>query len=167
MKITSNQVRFFYYAYFLENFILEKLVEKEVTKDYRLYDCSYLLNEDNLNSLDSIKNNLKSENSSLFRMRNVSGFNIFGTLLEDLIREEKERIKIVYKANYDQYSRFNYMKAPGGEGLELIDKESLDRSGKVINFMVKSLGKNFLMGKELMNIALPININDERTMLEV
>lgn len=151
----------------IENFAFEKFTLKEETKDFRLYECSYVLNEENLNSLDSIKNNLKSENSAIFSMRNVSEFNVFGTLLEDLIKEEKSRDKIVYRANYDEYSRFNYMKSPGGDGLELIDKESLDRSAKVINFMVKSLGKNFLMGRELMNIALPININDERSMLEM
>lgn len=140
---------------------------KETTSEFRVYECSYELTEDNLSALDSLKNNhLKSEIKG-FRFRNISGMNIFGSLLEELKQEENEKNEIKYRVNYDEYCKFNYMKEPGGQGLELIDKESIDRSNKVLNHMVKSLGKTFFSGREITSIALPVNINDERTMLEL
>lgn len=93
--------------------------------------------------------------------------NIFGNLIEELKSEEIAKTLIKYRINYEEYCKFNYMKEPGGEGLELIDKESIDKTNKVLNFMIKSLGKTFLAGREITSIALPVNINDERTMLEL
>ena len=91
---------------------------------------------------------------------------VFGNVLEELIKKEKESKECNYRVDYTEYSKFNFTKEPGGTGLELIDKESLDRSSRVINFMLKSLGKNFFSGKELTHTSLPVFINDERSMLE-
>lgn len=145
----------------------ESLLLKETTSNFRVYECSYQLTEDNLSALDSLKNNNSKSEVKGFSLRNISGMNIFGSVLEGLKQEENAKTEIKYRVNYDEYCKFNYMKEPGGQGLELIDKESIDRSSKVVNFMIKSLGKTFLSGREITSIALPVSINDERTMLEL
>lgn len=104
---------------------------------------------------------------SMVKFRNLSEMNLFGDMLEGLIKEEKEKQIIDYRINYDEYCKFNYIKSPGGEGLELIDKESIEKANKVINFIISSLGKNFMSGRDITNIALPIFINDDRSMLEL
>lgn len=152
---------------FLESFAYESLVFKETIANLNVYVCSYELTEDNLSALDSLQNNILKREVKAFTLKNISGLNVFGNLIEELKKEEKERTMIRYRIDYDQYCKFHYMKEPGGQGLELIDKESIDRSNKVLNFMIKSLGKTFLSGKEITSIALPVNINDERTMLEM
>lgn len=103
----------------------------------------------------------------LVKFRNLSDINLFGDILEDLIKEEKEKKILDYKVNYDEYCKFSYMKEPGGIGLELIDKESIELGNKVVNFVVSSLGKNFLSGRDFTHVSLPIFINDQRTMLEL
>ena len=92
---------------------------------------------------------------------------MFGDLLEQLIKKEVENPKITYKVNYFDYPKYNYIKEPGDVGLELIDRESNEKSSKVMAFLIKSLGKNFLAGNELTNVSMPIFINDERTLLEI
>lgn len=101
----------------------------------------------------------------MFRFK-ASNSNIVYEYTKDLLTKEIARSEVLYKVNYDEYSRFNYIKEPGGEGMELIDKKCLDKYDKVVSFMLKSIGKNFLAGRDLTKSALPIFINDERTMLD-
>lgn len=146
--------------------MFDSLVLKETLEKTKVYECVYPLTEENLYSFDSIKNNLNKDEKSSFKFRNLENTSIFGDLLTDLIAKEKQKKEITYKVDYFDYMRFNYTKTPGGEGLEIIDQKSLETSGKVINFMLRNLGKNFLAGREITNVAMPININDEKTMLE-
>lgn len=126
------------------------------------------MTEDNLVAIDSLKNNLsKSIQKSKISFKNLDAVNVFGNVLNELILKEKASKECYYRVDYSQYSKFNYVKDFNSTGLELIDKESINRSSKVINFMIKSLGKNFFSGKELTNTSLPIFINDERSLVEL
>lgn len=125
----------------------------------------YELTEDNLAALDTLKNNNKD--ITTFKILNASNMNIYGDVMVDLLKQVKNSKTIEYKKNYDDYSKFNFIKGLGESGLELIDNYALERADKVVGYMIKNLGKNFLSGKNLTQIALPIYINDERTMLEM
>lgn len=130
-----------------------------------LYKGVYELTEDNLGALDTLKNNAKEIN--FFTFLNVSDMNIYGNVLEEIFKKDNDCPYILYKRNYDEYPRFNFMKALGTPGLELIDHLSLEKTDKVVGYMLKNLGKNFLSGKNLTQISLPIYLNDDRTMLEM
>jgi len=146
--------------------ILEfNLLKKGEGNDPSTYIVIYELTEENLTALDTIKNNVKD--TSTFTIKNLTGTNIFGTLLEELLQKVKEEKIIKYRKNYLEYSKYNFMKALNSSGLELIDHISIERTDKVIGFMLRSLGKNFLAGKNLSTIALPIYLNDDRTMLDM
>jgi len=58
------------------------------------------------------------------------------------------------------------MKDYGTEGLEFINQELLKKQRGVLSYMIKKIGSNILTGKSIMNVSLPINIFDSRTMLE-
>jgi hypothetical protein len=141
------------------------LIKEGEGSDPTIYKVIYELTEDNLSALDTIKNNLKD--NTTFTIKNLTGMNIFGTLLEELLQKVKEDKIIKYRRNYLDYSKYNFMKALNTPGLELIDHISIERTDKVIGFLLKSVGKNFLSGKNLSTIALPIYINDDRGMLDM
>ncbi len=115
--------------------------------------------------MDTLKNNNKEVTT--FKILNASNMNIYGDVMVDLFNQVKNSKTIEYKKNYDEYSKFNFIKGLGESGLELIDSYALERADKVVGYMIKNLGKNFLSGKNLTQISLPIYINDERTMLEM
>jgi hypothetical protein len=58
------------------------------------------------------------------------------------------------------------MKDYGTEGLEFINQELLNKQRGVLSYMIKKIGSNILSGKSIMNVSMPINIFDPRTMLE-
>lgn len=133
----------------------------------KIYKCTFDINENNLMAIDTLCNNLsKIDENHFIKFKNLSYNNIFGETLEKLIQKEKKLKIIKYKIKYHEYAKFNYVKEPGGIGLELIDKAAIEASDKVMGSMIKTLGKNILNGKELTSIALPIFINDERSMIE-
>ena len=58
------------------------------------------------------------------------------------------------------------MKGYTKEGLEFINQDILQKQRNVIGHLVKKIGSNFFSGKSIMNISLPIDIFDCRSMLE-
>lgn len=100
-----------------------------------------------------------------FHFRNTNS-NILDPFLKDLVNMEKSLKEIIYSVDYDEYAKFNYIKEYGGDGMELIDKRIIDNYNKVVSFLLKGIGKNFLAGRDLTKTALPIIINDTRTMLD-
>ncbi len=59
------------------------------------------------------------------------------------------------------------MKAYGTEGLEYINQDILKKQRSVMTYMLKKIGANLLSGKSIMNVSLPLNIFDPRSVLEV
>ena len=91
---------------------------------------------------------------------------IFGDYLKELHKKTLENKYVLYKRNYDEYTKFNFMKALGKPGLELIDHNLISRLDKVVGYMVKGVGKTVFSGQNLSQVSIPIFINDERSMLE-
>lgn len=60
-----------------------------------------------------------------------------------------------------------YVKQVGAPGLEFIDEGILAKQRSVLAYMIKTAGMNVLEGKSIMNISLPINISDYRSVTEV
>jgi hypothetical protein len=58
------------------------------------------------------------------------------------------------------------MKSYTKEGLEFINQDLIQKQRGVIGHLIKKIGANFFQGKSIMNISLPINIFDCRSMLE-
>lgn len=82
------------------------------------------------------------------------------------MKEERESKEIILSENYSEYTKYNFLKEPGGKGLQLINQDVLDRQKSVFTHMLSQLGKNFMNRTNLFRIPLPIQINDERTMLQ-
>ena len=134
--------------------------------NHRVYLCTYKINEDNLYAFENIITNTTKADHSLFRFINKE-ISIYGDEVEVLKQAEKSRKIFKYNINYEEYCKFNYMKEPGDSGLELIDKVNLDLANKVVSTLLKTLGKNFLAGRDLTTITTPIFINDERSIMEL
>jgi len=58
------------------------------------------------------------------------------------------------------------MKNYSTEGLEFINQDMIQKQRGVLAHLIKKIGANFFKGKSIMNISLPINIFDCRSMLE-
>ena len=58
------------------------------------------------------------------------------------------------------------MKGYTNKGLEFINQEMIQKQRSVLGHLIKKIGSNFFTGKSIMNISLPINIFDCRTMME-
>ena len=58
------------------------------------------------------------------------------------------------------------MKSYVKDGIEYIDQEIIKKQRGVMGYMVKKIGVNIIMGKGIMNVSLPINIFDYRSLLE-
>ena len=60
----------------------------------------------------------------------------------------------------------NFIRQQGENGIEWIDQEKINKQRNVISYLVSKVGMNILSGNSIMNISLPINIFDERSLLE-
>lgn len=144
---------------------LNEFILKEKKDKTAVYQAAYELTEDNLTNIDYLKN-IDKENK-LFSFKNIGSKDIYGEIYRKLYEETVNTKEIKYSTNYDEYVKYNFIKELGGEGLELIDNQALEKTGKVIGYMAKNFGKNFFAGKNITQISLPIYINDERSALEM
>lgn len=144
---------------------LNEFILKEKKDKIAVYQAAYELTEDNLTNIDYLKN-IDKENK-LFSFKNIGSKDIYGEIYRKLYEETVNTKEIKYSTNYDEYVKYNFIKELGGEGLELIDNQALEKTGKVIGYMAKNFGKNFFAGKNITQISLPIYINDERSALEM
>lgn len=102
----------------------------------------------------------------MFVFKNIGNKDIYGDVLKKLLEEAKNTNEIKFKCNFEEYVKYNFIKELGADGLELIDNQALEKTGKVIGYMIKNLGKNFFTGKNITQVSLPVYINDERSQLE-
>lgn len=78
---------------------------------------------------------------------------------------ENSEIKNEY--DYHKMVKTDFDKVPGAEGFIFNNKEIINKQRAVAGYMVKKLGSNLISGKSIMNISLPINIFDTRSLLNV
>ncbi len=86
--------------------------------------------------------------------------------MEKYLDEQKMNNHIKYNIKYDELIRKNFMKDYGTQGLEFINQELLKKQRGIMTYMIKKIGTNLLNGKSIMNVSLPINIFDQRSILE-
>ena len=60
----------------------------------------------------------------------------------------------------------DYLRRPGEEGLIYLKKDVIEKQRSVCSYLIKKIGSNLMKGKSIMNISLPIDIFDARSLLE-
>ncbi len=86
-------------------------------------------------------------------------------LIIDLNPKEDE--EITYPYQYHNMVTEDYERTPGSEGLIFKNKEVIEKQRAVVGYLMKKIGTNLFTGKSIMNVSLPINIFDVRSLLEV
>lgn len=120
----------------------------------------------NLAALDTLKNeNLVKE--SFFRIVGLRQLDIYGNIYKELLAKERQAREITYEEKYEDFTKFNYIKELGGDGMEMINQQILENQNRVFSYMVSQLGKNFMKGKNLLRIPMPLYVNDKRTALQL
>lgn len=83
------------------------------------------------------------------------------------IPKPKEDDLINYEMEYDKLLIKEYKRELGSDGLVFTNHEVIDKQRAVAGYLVKNIGLNLIKGKSVMNISLPINIFDSRSILEL
>jgi hypothetical protein len=91
------------------------------------------------------------------------------TELENLVQAMtiSEAEKITFPVAYHRMSKDDYDRTLKEPGLIYLDKEVMGHQEKVIGYIIKKIGSNLLSGKSIMDISLPVQIFDKRTLLQV
>ena len=79
----------------------------------------------------------------------------------------KEDELISYNFKYHEHSGRHFIQAIGDQSLKFIEYKTIEKQRGVIKHFLNKIGTNILSGSSIMNVSLPINIFDERSLLEV
>jgi len=79
----------------------------------------------------------------------------------------KENEIIPYNFKYHEHCGSQFIQAAGDDSLKFIEQRTIDKQRGVIKHLLSKIGSNILSGTGIMNVSLPINIFDERSLLEV
>jgi hypothetical protein len=60
-----------------------------------------------------------------------------------------------------------YEKKLGSDGLVFKNLNVIEKQRSVAGYLIKNIGLNLIKGKSIMHVSLPINIFDERSLLEL
>lgn len=60
-----------------------------------------------------------------------------------------------------------YEKKFGSDGMIFRNINVIEKQRAVAGYLIKNIGLNIIKGKSIMNVSLPINIFDERSLLEL
>lgn len=60
-----------------------------------------------------------------------------------------------------------YERKLGADGLVFTNTEVINKQRNVAGYLIKNIGLNLIKGKSIMNVSLPINIFDSRSILEL
>ena len=92
---------------------------------------------------------------------------------ENQIGEDNIHLKLkLYDAipvsrEYERDCELVFTKSFGEEAFVFTDPETLDKQRAVLTHVIKSFGSNLLSGSGIMNVTLPINIFDTRSLLDL
>ena len=84
-----------------------------------------------------------------------------------LAKTFKENDVIEYKLAYEKHIQEHFIRAIGSSGLKFIEEEITSNQRNVIKHFITKIGSNILSGSSIMNVSLPVNIFDQRSLLEV
>jgi hypothetical protein len=74
---------------------------------------------------------------------------------------------ISYDLEYEKILIEQYERKLGTEGLKYLDYNVIEKQRSVAGYLIKTVGMNLIQGKSIMNVSLPINIFDNRSILEL
>ncbi len=75
--------------------------------------------------------------------------------------------EIIYNIPYHEHIDTHFARSKGDEYLIFIDNDTIEKQRNVINHFITKIGSNILSGSGIMNVSLPINIFDQRSLIEV
>ncbi len=78
-----------------------------------------------------------------------------------------ENDPIPYKLKYHDHCASQFIQTPGDSYLKFINVKIIEKQRGVLTHVLSKLGSNLLSGSGIMNVSLPINIFDHRSLLEV
>jgi hypothetical protein len=84
-----------------------------------------------------------------------------------LITKPKKNEVIEYPMEYDKLLHSEYERKFGSDDMLITNNTIIDKEQAVAGYMIKKIGLNLIKGKSIMNISLPINIFDTRSILEL
>ena len=73
---------------------------------------------------------------------------------------------VTFKTQYEKLCYESFERSFQDEGLVYIDDDVLQKQRAIIGSVIKQIGEKIMTGESVMNIALPVNIFDERTLLQ-
>ena len=109
---------------------------------------------------------LSKEKEKYFQNNLIQFFKWPINLLNPLNKNPKETEKIEYEIKYEELLRNDYSRNLGEDGLIYKREDVISKQRAVSTYLIKKIGSNLLKGKSIMNISLPINIFDFRSLLE-
>jgi hypothetical protein len=83
------------------------------------------------------------------------------------IPKPRENEFIEYPIEYDKLLFTEYERKFGSDGMLFTNTAMIEKQRGVALYLIKKIGLNLIRGKSVMNISLPINIFDYRSLLEV
>jgi hypothetical protein len=84
-----------------------------------------------------------------------------------LVPKPKENEEIEYAMEYDKLLHTEYERKFGSDGMLFTNTAVIEKQRAVAGYMIKKIGLNLIKGKSIMNVSLPINIFDTRSILEL
>lgn len=84
-----------------------------------------------------------------------------------IIPKPKEGDIIEYKQEYHKLFQKDYERKLGADGLIYLNQSVIDKQRATAGYLIKNIGLNLIKGKSIMNVSLPINIFDTRSIIEL
>ena len=85
----------------------------------------------------------------------------------NVLQKPQEDEIIQYDTEYDKLLFNEYERKFGSDGMIYTNNTIIEKQRAIAGYMVKNIGLNLIKGKSIMNVSLPINIFDTRTILEL
>ena len=84
-----------------------------------------------------------------------------------MIQKPKEDDVIEYSCEYDKILVNEYQRKLGSDEIIYLNNEVINKQRSVAGYLIKNIGLNLIKGRSIMNVSLPINIFDTRSILEM
>jgi hypothetical protein len=84
-----------------------------------------------------------------------------------IIPKPKDGDLIEYKLEYHKIFQTDYERKIGSDGLIFTNQSIIDKQRSTAGYLIKNIGLNLIKGKSIMNVSLPINIFDTRSIIEL
>ena len=102
-----------------------------------------------------------------YKLKISFGGGVSNSVTTKSTKEFKEDDKIEYNLPYEEHCFTHFIKAQGDDSLKFIEQKIIDKQRGVLTHFLSKIGSNLLSGSGIMNVSLPINIFDQRSLLEL